>query len=260
MQIKKFFPTITMRYALLGVGLGFLFPAISIFVEAALQGLPFTFSSIVTLHQAHPLLWVIDTAPIFLGFALGLAGWQQDRLTNLSTQLNQRLEEQTAELTQTNSRLKQEMEVLNQVESVAERGKKQWEAIFDSISDLILMVDSDGVIMRCNRAVIETFQTTFAETIGDQLAHLLFPDGSLTEIKAGRIDIPRISSQYDVSAKTFELGQGMQRIVYVMHDMSERRLVEEALANERNLLRTLIDNLPDRIVNKRSQEIAFIGQ
>jgi PAS domain S-box-containing protein len=253
MQIKKFFSTVTMRYALLGVGLGFLFPVIGIFMEASSQGLPFTFFTVATLHQAQPLLWIIDTAPIFLGFALGLAGWQQDRVINFSRQLNQRLEEQAAELIQANSNLKQDVEILNKVESVAERGKKQWEAIFDSISDLILMADSDGVIMRCNRAMIETFQTTFAETIGRQFAHLLFPDGSLTEIKTGRIDIPRIGGHYDVSIKTFELGQGMQRIVYMLHDMSERRLVEETLANERNLLRTLIDNLPDRIYVKDNQ-------
>ncbi|MCG2786232.1 MAG: PAS domain S-box protein [Anaerolineae bacterium] len=252
MQNKKNSPTMTIRYSLMGVGIGLLFPIISFFIEAASLKLPFTFSTVAILHSSRVLFWIIDTIPVFLGFAFGLAGWRQDQLIELSKHMDHALAKNTAELTLANNRLKQDMEVLNQVESVVSRGKKEWEAIFDSISDLIFMVDSNGLILRCNRAAIETFNTTFAQTIGSPLNSLLFPDGPQAELKPGKMDIPQIGGHYDLFKKTFEFGQGVERTVYVLHDMSEYRLVEESLANERNLLRTLIDNIPDRIYVKDS--------
>jgi two-component system sensor histidine kinase/response regulator len=250
MQNKKFFSTMTTRYSLMGIGLGLLFPIVSVFIEAASLELPFTFNTVVNLHSSHALLWIIDTAPFFLGFAFGLAGWRQDQAVKLSANLDQRLEERTAELVLANNRLEQDMEVLNQVESVMERGKKEWEAIFDSISDLIFVVDANGLIVRCNRAVSELFDSTFAETTGRPLSSLLFPDGSQAELKPGMMDIPQIGRHYDVFAKTFELDQGVERTVYVLHDMTERKQAEERLADERNLLHTLIDNLPDNVFVK----------
>jgi PAS domain S-box-containing protein len=39
-------------------------------------------------------------------------------------------------------------------------------------------------------------------------------------------------------------------IVGISHDITEKKIIQEALQNERNLLRTLIDNLPDLIFFK----------
>jgi two-component system sensor histidine kinase/response regulator len=250
MKIQKLFFTMTIRYGLIGIGLGLVFPIISIFIEAASLKLPLTFSTVASLHSSHILLWVIDTAPFFLGFAFGLAGWRQDQWIKLSAQQDRRLEEQTEELVLVNNRLKQDMEVLNQVEAVMERGKKEWEAIFDSISDLIFMVDTNGLIVRCNRAAIEAIKSTLAETTGRPLNSLLFLNDSQAELKPGRMDIPQIDGHYDVFTKSFELGQGIERTIYVLHNITERKRAEETLANERNLLHTLIDNLPDNVFVK----------
>jgi len=39
----------------------------------------------------------------------------------------------------------------------------------------------------------------------------------------------------------------------VTHDITQRKQADEALAKERNLLRTVIDNLPDRIYAKDTE-------
>jgi PAS domain S-box-containing protein len=252
MKIRKFFSSRTVRYSLMGVGIGLAFPITSFFIEAVSLGLPLTLNTAVNLQASRTWLWIIDLIPLLLGSSLGLAGWQQDQASELAARLDQQ-PGQVADLVLANNRLKQDLTALNQVESVVERGKKEWEAIFDSIPDLILMVDANDRIMRCNRAVIQAFNSTFAAVIGSTLSSLLFPDGSQVEIQPGRLDLPQIGGHYDVNRKTFELGQDAARTLYVLHDMTERRRFEETLANEHTLLRTLIDNIPDRVYVKDIQ-------
>lgn len=50
------------------------------------------------LHQQHPLLYVIDTAPLFLGLFARLAGLHQDRILALNAGLQQQVEEKTESL------------------------------------------------------------------------------------------------------------------------------------------------------------------
>ena len=51
-----------------------------------------------------------------------------------------------------------------------------------------------------------------------------------------------LSAQYDMSAEADIIG--------ILHDITERKLAEMAVVQERNLLRTLIDNIPDYIFVK----------
>ena len=37
-----------------------------------------------------------------------------------------------------------------QTQEAVRRGKAEWEAVFDAVSDLIIITDADGVISRCN--------------------------------------------------------------------------------------------------------------
>jgi GAF domain-containing protein len=75
---------------LLGVGFGLLFPLLATFVQMRVDALPLTLSNAIHIQQITPLLWIIDTAPFFLGIFAALAGRRQDGLLALNTQLNSR--------------------------------------------------------------------------------------------------------------------------------------------------------------------------
>lgn len=79
--------TETQKYALMGVGFGLLFPMVAVVIRILASGLSFSFSSIAAVHVNDPLLWIIDTAPIILGFFAALAGRRQDRVNELILQL-----------------------------------------------------------------------------------------------------------------------------------------------------------------------------
>ncbi len=67
------------RYLTYGVLFGLLFPLAS---WSFLLGWKFDWSIelLITLHQQHPLLYVIDSAPLFLGWLAAFAGYQKDQL------------------------------------------------------------------------------------------------------------------------------------------------------------------------------------
>ncbi|MDF1514218.1 MAG: ATP-binding protein [Anaerolineae bacterium] len=70
-----------------------------------------------------------------------------------------------------------------------------------------------------------------------------------------RIDeIGELASSFDAMA-----GQLSQTLEKLTHEISERELVETSLAEERNLLRTVIDNIPDYIYAKDTESRFIIS-
>jgi len=55
------------RYTWVGIVFGFFFPVFAITLLLVTEGLPFTFRSVVALHQQQLALWVVDLAPLVLG-------------------------------------------------------------------------------------------------------------------------------------------------------------------------------------------------
>ncbi len=88
------------RYLVRGILFGFLFPIFATIIRAASSNTSFSLSGIISLHLGDPLLWIIDSAPIFLGYFAWLAGKRQEQLQNLNQQLHLREAELLEERTQ----------------------------------------------------------------------------------------------------------------------------------------------------------------
>src|SRR3990170_1237424 len=77
----------TRRYALLGIIFGFLFPVVATLIKLAQLQMPLNLSNIIALQRTESLLWIIDTAPLFLGMLAGMAGRRQDTLLETNKRL-----------------------------------------------------------------------------------------------------------------------------------------------------------------------------
>ncbi|MEP7136651.1 MAG: GAF domain-containing protein [Chloroflexota bacterium] len=82
--------TETQKYALLGGLFGLVFPIIATILRISNSNLPFQFSSLLYVQTTDSLLWIIDSAPIFLGFFAAIAGRRQDNLQQVNKTLRQR--------------------------------------------------------------------------------------------------------------------------------------------------------------------------
>ena len=58
----------------MGVSFGLLFPILSTYYTINANLLPLSWDSVIKVQKMQPLLWVIDTAPIFLGIFAAMAG------------------------------------------------------------------------------------------------------------------------------------------------------------------------------------------
>lgn len=107
------------RWAFYGAAFGLCFPVLAALIRKLQLGTDGAISSFST----DPLLWIILTAPLFLGLFAMLGGRQNDGVRALSQHLEERVQQRTAEL---------------------EHASERMRLILDSAGDALLLVSLDG--------------------------------------------------------------------------------------------------------------------
>lgn len=92
--------TETTKYTIYGALFGLCFPLGSVTFLCFINELSYSSNWLGLIAEAHlnPLLWVIDSAPLFLGLFARLAGMRQDRILRFSVSLQQQVAEKTESL------------------------------------------------------------------------------------------------------------------------------------------------------------------
>lgn len=115
-------------------------------------------------------------------------------------------------------------------EQLISRAKNEWEATFDSVSDLIIVTDVAGRIVRCNRATADRIGATFATIIGWPIADVVFggfaPDMLVTDTLGREMDLPALGGCYVVSTYPIHIESTLDGLVYVIRDVTERKQME----------------------------------
>jgi len=102
-RLNRYFKTETQKYAVIGALFGFLFPLFATLFRIWDLGLPLILRNIAQVQTGEKLLWIIDTAPLFLSVVAAMAGKRQDH----ALLLNAELKEREKELEHTRSSLEQ---------------------------------------------------------------------------------------------------------------------------------------------------------
>jgi PAS domain S-box-containing protein len=138
-----------------------------------------------------------------------------------------------------------------------------YDQLIHNMSDGVLIVDLQHRIIYANPAVEKVLQLPTAKLIGKTTREILTPvvpklvdrywDANQIQEEVV-VDIVNGRSYYDlrISPLYARSGSPNGRLI-VLRDITANKRSEEALANERNLLRTLIDNLPVHAYIKDTQ-------
>jgi GAF domain-containing protein len=110
----------TARYAILGAVFGLLFPLVAVGILMWSRSIPVQLSNLVELYRTEPLLWIIATVPLFLGFFAAIAGRRQEMLRQAYAQLQAEREE-SSQHQQVAQHLKQRVGQLSIVTEVSQQ-------------------------------------------------------------------------------------------------------------------------------------------
>ena len=148
------------------------------------------------------------------------------------------------------------------------RQKQYFEALVNSASDAIVSLDLNNKVVSVNRCFEKMFGYSLEEIKGKNIDHYIIPDEDIDSAinitasvrKGSETHFERKRKRKDGSPIDVEIS-GAPIVVNGEHigalaiyrDITERKRFENALTVERNLMRTLIDNLPDSIYVKDTE-------
>ncbi len=285
---EKRIPNFAIWYAILGFLFGIIAVVFATVVALLDAQLPITLENAVRQHLTNPLLWFFDITPIVFALLLGLVGrnesrvrrerqkslqnseklaaenvnfknqignhknqiaflekWNHDLETSLKTQQDSNQALQTS--------MTSEQEASKSAEAIISRAKQQWEAVFDAVQDMIVLTNTDGVIVRCNRAAAEAFNMEFTQIVGIPIASLIGgeADSQTWPISPGKkaaIKIPVLERWFEVSTSSLNLEDNQPGIVSIFRDITERRQATANLQLQKQYYESVIKNNPIAIV------------
>lgn len=151
-----------------------------------------------------------------------------------------------------------------QAQEALQENQTKYQNLVETSHDLIWSVDTEGRFTFVNRASKEIYGYEPEELIGHSFFELMDPQSYHHKLKQYQETIAHVDEMRDVetyvrhrdgrqiilSANSIVLRDehgNAKGVVGSSHDITVRKKAEDAFREERNLLRTLIDNIPDRI-------------
>ena len=164
-------PRIT--FLIIGFVFGLLFPILGTILYVLKLGQPITLVSLGDAQRTQILLWIIDSAPIFLGLAFLFTGNQIEHLNHFNRQLQSTISERTKDLQASNNALNQELEKEKAIEVENWRQKAYFESLITNSPVAIVVLDTQENISSCNPAFEKMFGYTSSEILGKNLDELI---------------------------------------------------------------------------------------
>jgi PAS domain S-box-containing protein len=141
---------------------------------------------------------------------------------------------------------------------------REWQSTFNAVGDAILVLDANRRILRCNQAARKGLRGGSADPAGQPCYSMVHgPAGPLPDcpFQAMTKSLRRETVERAEDGRWFRITLdpvldpkgGLSGAICMIRDITESRQSTQALAAERAVLSTLIDNLPDNVFIKDNQ-------
>jgi GAF domain-containing protein len=146
----------TRRYTILGALFGLSFPIFASVISIISQNLTVNLQTLFRIQAGNPLLWVIDTAPLFLGLFAAIAGRRQDQIVKINEELEDKFVERqhmVAKLVALQNNLERQVEVRT---AELELRKSQFEAVAEVARTTAGIRDLDDLLDQSTALITQT--------------------------------------------------------------------------------------------------------
>lgn len=240
---QRWLATAQFKYLFSGILFGFIFPLVARSYSVVLNGNSLSIMAMLKAHTEEPILWIVDTAPIFLGLFAWLAGKRQDNLQILKNKLEELVTLRTAQIQSVNIGLTQEIEERRKLAQVIVHSEKNWQTIFDSISDIIILTDADGKVTQYNRATVEATQLKPHQILGCNISAVIgYPsvdpktDYQAPITQGQEIQFTNLQGFFDVDSYPIFPDLGLGSKIYVLKNVSDRVRLDQDIRYQKKYL------------------------
>ncbi len=140
----------------------------------------------------------------------------------------------------------------SKIENAVLRAKKEWEATFDKIPDLLVLTDANGVILRCNRSTIIKLDTTYHKILGQPIssffADSITPQVEIDELAGTEVQIIGISDWYKLTLCQVPLSGNDNSLLYIFQDITRQKHDENEILKQKEFFESLFQNNPVAVV------------
>ena len=174
--------------------------------------------------------------------SLALADRYSIMQRNFQHVLEDKVTERSAELVEANENLQRVIVERRRGEEAIERAKREWEETFDTVPDLIAIIDRNHVIQRLNKAMADKLKVHPRDAIGRSCYEFChgtdgpFPGCPLLQSLAdgaehsAEVVEPKLGGTFLVSVTPMDTnGYKSDRFVHVARDITERKSFEDKL-------------------------------
>jgi two-component system NtrC family sensor kinase len=126
---------------------------------------------------------------------------------------------------------------LHRAESQAQLAARQWQATFDALNEGVAILDSFGIVQRCNRAMTSLLGKSYGEIEGcrfDDLIRQCFGSGMALHGGQPPVEVQSGSRFFRLSLDSIASHDEITGNIFIVAETTNQKLAEEALlANER---------------------------
>lgn len=192
--------------------------------------------------------WFYAINLILLPIVGYITGRYEDRRARVFSDLQDKLTTSNRDLEALVSENKLVIEKQREIEGKISTAKHTWEAIFDAVDDLIILVDQQGKIIRCNRATINTLKTSFQEILGKEFTSVLSSTDGLNLLISRDLKFKQLSGWYTIHLFPVDLGEGQRGTIYTIRDITDQQAASNEILRQKEYFEALVKNSPVAIV------------
>ncbi|EKD88400.1 MAG: sensory box histidine kinase/response regulator, partial [uncultured bacterium] len=140
----------------------------------------------------------------------------------------------------------------SKIENAVLRAKKEWEATFDRIPDLLVLTDADGIILRCNRSTIDKLDTTYHKILGQPISSF-FADAKAPHVEVddrvgAEVQIIGVSDWFKLTSCQVPLSGNDNSLLFIFQDITRQKHDENEILKQKEFFESLFQYNPVAVV------------